>query len=234
MNFLLSVVLVIIIVYVLIWLFSKSKTLSNYQKSSDKLDVDVSKLTKPDSTKYGYTFWLYIKSWTSTDKPKCIFHRAQGSGSTVKYFPQVTLGTTTNDLTVKINDIVSGSVLSPFQCILTNIPIQTWINITISLNNKVLDIYMNGKLTKTCVASFSPGVDNTAGLVVCSDDSTVYGPWNGQIARLEYYSDMISSQEAWNIYKKGPGGSLLGSFLNEYKIKLSFLKGGDEKANITI
>ena len=233
MNFLLTVVLVIIIIYVLIWMFSKSKTLSNYQSSNKQLDIAVDKLTKPESVKYGYSFWLYIKTWESTINEKCIFYRSNGSGTTTKYFPKVTLGSSTNTLTVTIDDLTASST-SALTCTMSNCPIQTWISITISLNNRTLDMYMNGKLVKTCISSFLPSVDSTAGLVVCPEDSTIFDPWDGKIARFEYYSDMISSQEAWNIYKKGPGGSLLGSFLNEYKIKLSFLKGGDEKANITI
>jgi len=231
MNFLLSIVLVIIIIYILIWLFSKSKTLSNYQDSNAELIIASTKLTKPESVKYGYTFWLYIKSWTITSNPKCIFYRSQGT-TALKYFPSVTLGSDTNKLTVSIDDTVGTS--STFTCSISNIPIQTWTNITISLNNKILDMYMNGKLVKTCVANFSPGVNADSGLVVFPKESTAFDPWDAKIARLQYYSDMVSSQEAWNIYKKGPGGSLLGSFLNEYKIKLSFLKGGDEKAQITI
>jgi hypothetical protein len=233
MNFLLVIVLVIIIIYFAIWLFSSSKTLSNYQKSTSEVIIPVNKLSKPDSKKYGYSFWVYVDSWSSTDNPKCIFYRSVVSTSgTSTYFPSVCLGETDNTLSVTISHDATSS--TDFVCVLNNIPIQTWTNITISLNTKILDMYMNGKLVKTCVASFVPRVDATAPITICPTAAAGFSTWDGKVARFMYYSDVISSQEAWNIYKAGPGGNLLSSFLNEYKIKLSFLKGGDEKANITI
>ena len=230
MNILFILLLCVFIIFLAVWLFSTSKTLSNFQKSDTPLVIDVKKLSKPTSLNYGYTFWIYINSWENTSLPKAIFYRKSTSTT---YAPMVYLGAGTNSLTVEID--TEGTTSANFECTVSNIPLQTWTNITISLNSKVLDIYMNGKLIKTGISSEIPNApDSTEGITLCPAATTSYDVWDGKIARFQYYSDPISAQEAWNIYKKGPSGNLLSSFLNEYKLRLSFLKGGDEKANITI
>jgi len=228
MNFIIIIVLCLFIIYMTVWLLSTSKTLSNYKKSDTPLVITSDKLSKSNSVNYAYSFWLYIDSWENTVKSKAVFYRTTTGGS--KYFPVVYLGGGDNTLNVSIDTEETTN----FVCQMTNVPLQTWTNITLSLNNKVLDMYMNGKLVKTCVSSSLPKVYTEGDITLCPASSTYFTTWDGKLARFSYYPDSIGAQEAWNIYQKGPSGNLLSSFLNEYKIKLSFLKGGDEQANITI
>lgn len=231
MNILLIIALCLIIIYFIVWLFSTSKTLSNYQKSNTPLPILSSKLSNPNSVNYSYSFWIYIDSWENTAKPKAIFYRkASTSSGSNKYYPVVYLGQGDNTLSVSINTEETTN----FVCKMTNVPIQTWSHVAIVLNNKVLDMYMNGKLVKTCVSSVLPKAYSDGDITLCPAANTSYTTWDGKIARFTYYGEVLSAQDAWNIYKKGPSGNILSSFLNEYKIKLSFLKGGVEKANITI
>ncbi len=231
MNILLIIALCLFIIYFTVWVFSTSKTLSNYQQSQTPLQIPSSKLSKPNSANYSYSFWIYIQSWENTANPKSIFYRtAPTSSGANKYYPSVSLGRGDNTLSVSIDTEESTN----FMCTMTNVPLQTWTHVAISLNNKVLDMYMNGKLVKTCVSSVLPTVHSDGDITLCPAATSSYTTWDGKVARFTYYGDVLSAQEVWNIYKKGPSGNILSSFLNEYKIKLSFLKGGDEKANITI
>ena len=41
-------------------------------------------------------------------------------------------------------------------------------------------------------------------------------------------------QQAWDIYKKGYGGSVLGELFNKYRIKVSFLQDNVEHQSLEI
>jgi len=231
MNIIIMIVLCILILYLAIWLFSKSSTLSNYQTSTIPLNIPSTKISTPNSLNYSYSVWIYINAWQNTVKPKALFYRSSaGPTGKMNYYPSVSLGGGDNTLTVSIQTESTTN----FTCQMSNIPLQTWTNVTISLNNKVLDMYMNGKLVKTCIATALPKIDPLGSITLCPAETTDFTTWNGKVARFSYYPKMLGAQEAWNIYKAGPSGNILSSFLSDYKIRLSFLRGGEEKANITI
>ncbi len=46
-----------------------------------------------------------------------------------------------------------------FTCSVENIPLQTWFAVSVTVFQRNLDIYLNGKLVKSCVL---PGVPKTA------------------------------------------------------------------------
>jgi hypothetical protein len=102
-------------------------------------------------------------------------------------------------------------------------------NILITMNTKSLDSYINGKLVKTCVLPSPPLVDTTSPVYV-----TPSGGFSGFTSKFNYWNDSVNPQQAWNVYKKGPGGNFLTSFIKQYKIQLSFLKGSDVQASLTI
>ena len=105
-------------------------------------------------------------------------------------------------------------------CEIDNIPIQKWVNVIVSLYGRTLDIYLDGKLVRTCVIPGVPKVDNNAAITV-----TPAGGFSGWTSTFKYWSNASNPQEAYNIYKDGFGGSILANALNKYKIRLSLMKG---------
>jgi hypothetical protein len=115
-------------------------------------------------------------------------------------------------------------------CMIQNIPIQKWTNIIVTVDEKALDTYLNGKLVKTCLlASPQHTIADDTALQLTPD-----GGFSGYTARFKYWGTAISPQEAWNVYKNGPGGNFLSSFFNQFKLQLNFIKGNETKASITI
>ena len=116
-------------------------------------------------------------------------------------------------------------------CVVQNIPIQKWTNILVTVNERALDTYMNGKLVKTCMLPSVPATPS-------GKNSSVYltpkGGFTGYTARFKYWAAPVNPQEAWNVYRNGPGGNILTNFLGLYKLQLNFLKGSETKASITI
>ena len=216
------VVFFIILTNILSWLFSTSSTLSKLSDGKTTLVIPSTKLKNSGSVNYAYSIWIYIDDWSYRyGQEKIIFLR--GSIGSI-FTPALSL--MPNDNTAVITMTTAAD---PFECIVPNIPLQKWTNIIVSLNNKSLDAYVNGKLVKTCVLPDVPVINSESSVYLTPD-----GGFSGYTSRFNYWSTPVGPQEAWNIYKKGPGGNMFSSLINQYKIQFNFLKGSDVQATLTI
>lgn len=218
---LIGVIAFILIVYILSWAFGSGANLSDYSDATVETIIPTSKMSNPTSANYSFSIWVYISDWSgSYGKPKVVFSRDVAR-------PLVTLGALENTLTTTVK-LQTGATA---QCVIQNIPIQKWTNIIVTVNDRALDTYMNGKLVKTCVLPSLP-------VPPSADKAMVYltpkGGFTGYTARFKYWPDPINPQEAWNVYRNGPGGNLLTNFLGLYKLQFNFIKGTETKASITI
>ena len=220
-KIILSVIAFIAIIYLLSWLFGTGANLSDYSDATIETIIPGSKMSNSNAANYSFSIWLYISDWSgSYGKAKVVFSR-----DTAK--PLVTLGALDNTLTTTIQ-LQDGSTQP---CVVQNIPIQKWTNILITVNERALDTYMNGKLVKTCML---PSVPAAASGKNNSVYFTPKGGFTGYTARFKYWGAPVNPQEAWNVYRNGPGGNILTNFLGLYKLQLNFLKGSETKASITI
>lgn len=216
-----GIIFFIIVVYILSLVFSNNTTLSDYADATTPTVIPSTAITDPASVNYSFSIWVYISDWTvNYNKVKTIFSRNTNK-------PLMVLGATENTLTTTIMLANSDTV----DCPVPNIPIQKWTNIIITVNGKALDTYLNGKLVKTFILTDVPMIPTAENAAV---NLTPGGGFSGYTARFKYWADSINPQEAWNVYKAGPGGNILTNFFGLYKIQLSFLKGTETKASITI
>ena len=114
-------------------------------------------------------------------------------------------------------------------CLIENIPIQKWVNIIVSLYGLTLDVYLDGKLVRTCVMPGVPQINNSADINV-----TNKGGFSGWTTTFKYWSDASNPQEAYNIYKSGFGGSILGNALSKYRVQVSMLKDNVQQGSFQI
>ena len=218
-GWIMGIIIFLVVVYLLSWLFTTSTSLSKYAAGSTPLTISRHSINDPKAANYGYSLWVYIDDWSvNYGARKILFERDQAN-------PRVSLGDQDNDLITDIK--LADSTFAT--CRVPNIPLQKWTNIIVTLNDKSLDTYINGKLVKTCVLK-------TVATQVANGDVrlTSNGGFSGFTARFNYWGSPISPQQAWNIYTSGPGGNILSNFFNQYKLQLSFLKGTETKASITI
>jgi len=110
------------------------------------------------------------------------------------------------------------------KCTVENIPIQKWVNVIISLYGRTLDIYIDGKLVRTCVLPGVAKVNNESSILV-----TPRGGFSGWTSTFKYWPNAFNPQEAYNVYKDGFGGSILGNALSKYRLRFSVIK--DNKVN---
>ena len=109
--------------------------------------------------------------------------------------------------------------------IIENINMQKWVNIITTVNNRTLDVYINGKLikTKTFDNIIDPVLLNSGGIELVSD-----GGFGGFFSKVQYYPYFITPEKAWSIYKGGFGDAF-ESALDRYNMSLSFYKDSVEQ-----
>ena len=149
---------------------------------------------------YNLNFWVYINDYTYRyNDDKVILNRNNN--------PNVMLSSNTNSLKVLINvednlnDIEGeedddASLINV--CEVKDIPLQRWVNVNLSLNNKVMDIFMDGKLSKTCIINGYPKPN------IGSMDITPNGGFNGFISSVRFSNSSLSLSEIGKFYKNGP------------------------------
>jgi len=247
-------ILLVIIVFILLWGLIKYitrdvSTLSGLTSGKTMQEVSPTNLDSSplNTSNFSYSIWFYVDDWNYRyGEPKIIFGRMMNNDMT-KPCPSVTLGAMQNDLNVTLSlrnqpqtptPTTSGDPLTPsvqqspyqnFTCSVANIPIQRWVNLMISVYGRTLDIYIDGKLVRTCVMPGIAVIDSTAPLYITPNNG-----FSGWTTKLQYWPDANNPQTAWNIYKSGYGGSMMGNLFGNYGLKVAFMEGDQEKGTIKI
>ena len=85
-------------------------------------------------------------------------------------------------------------------CDLPEIELQRWVNITVCVNGKTVDIYTNGKLSRSCILPTYYKVD----LNGYKAQLLKYGGFGGQIANTKLYSTSLNPDIVYKNYMVGP------------------------------
>ena len=119
----------------------------------------------------------------------------------------------------------SGGGASSGSCVIPNFPLQTWVNVVVSVYGKTVDVFINGKLQKSCrlpsVAAPSHGPMTV----------TPNGGFSGYTAKAEYWPSGSNPEQAYMIYLGGPGVPSQGGSGESYRVKVSFLENGKDEGS---
>jgi hypothetical protein len=83
-------------------------------------------------------------------------------------------------------------------CSIKMIPLQKWVNVIVSVYNQVVDIYVDGLLTSSCVLKKFPAI-STSDISLTPD-----GGFSGYISRVKFLNSAMTVQKAKDIYNDGP------------------------------
>jgi len=224
-------VVAIILLYVIWQYLTDSYTqIGNMQKASVRTTLPASTLPPNNNpSNFSISLWFYVTNWSCGAVAKDLFKIKGGTSGTDSNF-LIKLGACQNDLDV-VTKVNQSGATADSTCHVSNIPIQRWVCLIISIYGRTLDIYLDGKLVRTCVLpSVSIALANQSQLT----NIEIGGGFDGFITSIKYKAQPVNPQEAWNTYTDGYGGSMLQDILNKYKLKLSFLVDDVEKQAITI
>lgn len=240
-NIIIGIVVVIAIYIIYVWLFgdsTRSHLLGMWDAKKRKF-IEGSHFPKGNTSDYTYSTWLFISNWNyRASETKYILAR---NNIDTQPAPYISLGANLNNIEVSLATYSNGSTDSQTHtCSLDNIPLQTWANVIVTLNNRALDLYLDGKLVRTCVLPGVPKQSTGQPLVICGPPAGSVGKgadngFDGYISNVSYLSRPVNPREAYAIYKEGPGGTnWFSNVFNKYRLKIAFMNENREMNSFEI
>jgi hypothetical protein len=144
--------------------------------------------------------------------------------------PNVTLHPTDNSLKISVSIFPSsgsskaepapaghsGASDDVFVCEVPNIPLQTWVAVSVTVSSRNLDVYLNGKLVKSCLMTGVP--KPAAGDIELNRD----GGFSGWMCSFFHYARMLQPSDAQAFYSKGVPCSVPNTSGGERPYKVTF------------
>ena len=253
MNALTIVIIVVVIVLIFIilrYMFSDPYTLQGIANGTSGSKIEYSSLATNGSnapaTNFGYSIWFYVNDWNYRyGQPKVIFGRMGGASSSsggsvggmsgLDPCPAVVLDPIENNISVSLGCFpgqdgkpsTSGGSTVVHTCSIANVPLQRWVNLIISVYGRSMDLYINGKLVRTCLLPGIASVSRVAPIFV-----TPKGGFAGWTSKLQYFPNSLNPQQAWNIYTQGYKTSIFGS--GDVQVQVSVIENGSTQSTTTL
>jgi hypothetical protein len=156
---------------------------------------------------------MFVKDWNyGYGKDKSVVYRPDAGNSSVAN-PNISLHPTDNTLRVSVSIFPSSeggsgkSVPAPaghsgssddvFVCDVPNIPLQSWFSVSTTVFERNLDVYIDGKLVKSC---FLTGVPKPA---VGDIQLTPGGGFSGRVCDFYHYPRMLTPADTLTFWSGG-------------------------------
>jgi hypothetical protein len=149
---------------------------------------------------FTWSVWIYINDLdTSSRKYKHVFSKGNYAPdidgiNQPNNAPGLYISKDTNSIIVIMNtfNVIDEQLEIP------DIPLNKWVNVIIICRNKILDVYINGIITKSLTLVGVPK-QNYGDVYVA-----INGGFNGYISNLWYYSHALGILAIQELVKKGP------------------------------
>jgi len=148
-------------------------------------DKDI--IRSSDKNEFTYNFNLYISDWNYNiywHKPILV-----KSLNFVDFSPMISLNPIKNDLSATIST-ESGN---QFTLTFSDFPIKKWTSVTVILNEKIFELYINGLLADTVILDSAVKYNN--------GDLRIF-PWGGMggfLSKLSYSNKALSSKQIYSL-----------------------------------
>lgn len=226
----LGVVLLVVILYLIFqsW-FSGKTTLDSENHLAQPINsISASELNTPDASRFTYSIWVYVNSWNTTS-PKIIFARPY---DTMLYLDDNTSTLKLDIGNPEISDNTDNNTYLETIEVTNNFPLQKWVCVLVSVDNNIVDIYLDGKMVKSVFIGNSV---NPPFQGLQSNSSIVFGSgWDCYISRFQRTIKPTDPKSAWDIYMEGNGGSTLGKALGNINVNISVMKDNVETSKFSL
>lgn len=181
---------------------------------------------------FSVSTWIYINDWSKNESKNKVFLTLSGGDTSDSGFKTLVmyLGTKTNKLGVRVSYGDSSSLLkydqfnkikagtTPYsdesadfqKCDIEQVNLQKWVNITAAVSGRTVDIYIDGKLSRSCVLNGMYSVDTGNNPTVELGGPSGFGGYIGQtrVANFAYSPDQV-----YKNYLSGPFDNSLWALL---------------------
>lgn len=206
-----------IAVYVLYVMYTGTSPLvEKVDLKTSSPSIDYSTIPSPRTSRYSYGVWVFVNSWSNLEE-KNIFSRSSAAG---KYDVRLYLDKSSPRL--KCDILTEGDVKETIT-LTDNFPVQKWVFVVVSVDNQIVDMYLDGKLVVS---------KKLANMPVISEANISLGnssPLDILLSKFSRWTSPMDPKTAWSKYMDGNGVS---SALPNYGMKLTVMKDGIDAKQI--
>jgi hypothetical protein len=221
------VILGIVLIFVLYYFLNRSGTavLSNkLDLSTPQTAIPIDKIPDPSSRKYSYEMWMYVFNFQGTSQ--YIISRGSVADATKKNIG-IRLDGSSPKLMLDYTATATGTPSAQKSVSITdNFPLQTWAHLIVSVDDKYIDVYINGKLIKSIQDA---NIDTPSPTAIIE-----YGITNCYLAKLSRTSMATDPQTAWNNYTAGNGENPMAKYLSSFGLSMTLQKNNQDYSKVTL
>lgn len=198
----------------------KAKVIGQDPRILDSITLLRSKNQREGLT-YTYSLWLNVENLSVRGKKKHIFHKGSAFGQNTPPnassnllkdpnpphesinvgempWPNMSPGVFLDENTNKIHIYQNTYKHILENIVIDNIPVNKWFHLAIRLQNRNMDVFVNGNLASRHRLS-APPKQNYGNVFVTQNEG-----FQGQISALRYFNSALSGAEIHEINRKGP------------------------------
>lgn len=162
-----------------------------------------------DGIEFTWSSWIFINDLIYQDgKYRCVFYKGNDFNSDPKSpgvnfpnnAPGLYIAPNTNNLVIFMNTFNDINT----KVTVNEIPMNKWVNVILRCKNTVLDVYINGDISKSLQLNGVPK-QNYGNVVVAPN-----GGFDGYISNLWYYDYALNPIEISNLVYQGPSTKMIG------------------------
>jgi hypothetical protein len=129
------------------------------------------------------------------------------------------------------NGAMFGPTMESPMCDLADIDLQRWINITISVNGRIVDVYYDGKLARSCVLPDIPDAPASGTQAVAIG---AVGGFSGKMSGIQFFGYPLTPDRIYSIYQAGPRGAagFIGYLADKLGIRINYSGAGGAEKNV--
>ena len=174
---------------------------------------------------YSVSMWIYVNGWANSTRyqfNKDVFALGNLASDSGKLTLGIYLDSRDNVLHVRTGS--AGSVLTtgaynalftsmpttpnagadtPGDCMISPFALQRWVHVVVALSGKTVDVYIDGKLARSCVLSDLYSADPTYSVRIAGNSG-----FAGYISGARTLAYAVNPEEVYRMYMGGPLGSV--------------------------
>jgi len=166
---------------------------------------------------FSVSTWIYVNNWSvNQNKNKSILRLGGSKFDTLRVY----LGSSQPQIMVRLDDssqkmrpddktftdLQTGANLQNSYTICDTPPIdlQRWVNLTVVVNGMTCDVYIDGKLVRSCVLPNYFTVDTNYSVYMLDDGTGNAGGFGGSISTTTMYGYALAPDMIYTNYIQGP------------------------------
>lgn len=208
--------ILLVVIYVLYTVISekgKSVVKKAYLNEANA-PISYNTLKNPKSSRFCFSSWVYIEELKDTGLTKLFRVKKDSSNDFFSLYCK-------SDASLYYDILLDGATVTTENEIMTNFPLQKWVCVMVSVDNKIVDLYIDGKLVRSQQLSKQPTDTTDAFMIHFSNDANDV---KGYLAKLERYAEPMDPGTAWSKYMEGNGGNYFSRLLSSYGARFTLTK----------